>query len=450
MKRTPWTLRALGIATLMGVMLTAPSVGSAQGGSRTFPETGKTVSGQFLDYWNTHGALAQQGFPISNEMQEKSDLNGQTYTVQYFERAVFEKHPENAPPFDVLLSQLGTYQYKAKYGANGAQGQVPNNVNGRYFPETKHTIGGSFRTYWEQHGGLAQQGFPISDEFQEKSDLNGQTYTVQYFERAVFEKHPENQPPFDVLLSQLGTFQYKAKYQGGGGNNPPPTQPPANNGPKNKDANVTPYCGVAGTQFTYFAQGFTPNEALSFWFTAPNGGVVGTSRPAFLAPGDGKFQFPIPTSAQFAQLPGWWAMTWAGDFSKHQSVGYFYVARNAGECAGVPAPQNTSSPPQASCDTSGSKDGKAEPASVQAGHTVRVTAWNFTPNEGLSLWFTAPNGSTVGTARPSFRVPGDGGFYLDIPTQPSSDISFSPGRWAITFEGASSHHQSVIFFCVTP
>jgi YVTN family beta-propeller protein len=57
-----------------------------------------------------------------------------------------------------------------------------------------------------------QQGFPISDEFQEKSSLNGKVYTVQYFERAVFERHPENQPPYDVLLSQLGTFRYKAKY----------------------------------------------------------------------------------------------------------------------------------------------------------------------------------------------------------------------------------------------
>src|SRR4029453_2680814 len=36
--------------------------------------------------------------------------------------------------------------------------------------------------------------------------------TVQYFERAVFEYHPENQPPNDVLLSQLGTFRYKVKY----------------------------------------------------------------------------------------------------------------------------------------------------------------------------------------------------------------------------------------------
>jgi hypothetical protein len=35
---------------------------------------------------------------------------------------------------------------------------------------------------------------------------------VQYLERAVFEMHPENQPPYDVLLSQLGTFLGKENY----------------------------------------------------------------------------------------------------------------------------------------------------------------------------------------------------------------------------------------------
>jgi branched-chain amino acid transport system substrate-binding protein len=39
---------------------------------------------------------------------------------------------------------------------------------------------------------------------------------VQYFERAVFELHPENQPPFDVLLSQLGTFQNRQKHSPAG------------------------------------------------------------------------------------------------------------------------------------------------------------------------------------------------------------------------------------------
>ena len=66
-----------------------------------------------------------------------------------------------------------------------------------------------FRAYWESHGGLAQQGYPISDEFTEVSALNGKPYTVQYFERAVFEAPPENQAPYDVLLSQLGTFRYQ-------------------------------------------------------------------------------------------------------------------------------------------------------------------------------------------------------------------------------------------------
>jgi len=97
----------------------------AQGGCQTFTETGKTVCGRFLDYWKTHGGLAQQGYPITNEFQEVSDLNGQTYTVQYFERAVFEKHPENAAPNDVLLSQLGTFQLHRKYPNGDPSGGAP-------------------------------------------------------------------------------------------------------------------------------------------------------------------------------------------------------------------------------------------------------------------------------------------------------------------------------------
>src|SRR5690349_23029603 len=72
--------------------------------ARPFPETGQTVGGRFLAYWNTHGGLAQQGYPISAEMREVSETDGKPYTVQYFERAVFELHPENAPPNDVLLT----------------------------------------------------------------------------------------------------------------------------------------------------------------------------------------------------------------------------------------------------------------------------------------------------------------------------------------------------------
>lgn len=110
---------------LVGVVLTSivpplsvPSTFAQQSNCQTFQETGKAVCGKFLQYWLGHGGLAQQGFPISDEFAEVSELNSKTYTVQYFERAVFELHPENQSPNDVLLAQLGTLQYKRKYAAN--------------------------------------------------------------------------------------------------------------------------------------------------------------------------------------------------------------------------------------------------------------------------------------------------------------------------------------------
>jgi hypothetical protein len=185
----------------------------AQTNSRHFPETGHTIQGRFLEYWEQNGGLAQQGYPISAEMQEVSPIDGKTYTVQYFERAVFELHPEHQPPYDVLLSLLGTLEYQQKF-LEGALGQVPNNSPGSVvFPETGKRLGGKFLEYWRSHGGLSQQGYPVSDEFKAISDLDGKTYTVQYFERAVFELHPENAgTPYEVLLSQLGTFRHKARY----------------------------------------------------------------------------------------------------------------------------------------------------------------------------------------------------------------------------------------------
>jgi hypothetical protein len=151
-------------------------------------------------------------------MKETSDLDGKTYTVQYFERAVFEYHPEYAgTPYEVLLSQLGTFRYRQKYpDGSPPPGQTPNTSPGSVlFPQTGRRLGGVFLDYWQAHGGLEQFGYPISDEFMEVSELDGRVYRVQYFERAVFEYHPEYAgTPYEVLLSQLGTFRYRQKHPG--------------------------------------------------------------------------------------------------------------------------------------------------------------------------------------------------------------------------------------------
>jgi beta propeller repeat protein len=202
-------------ATLTGITLTPPPPpppilpGS---GSRFFPETKQRITGIFLDYWNKNGALSQQGFPISHVMTETSDLDHKTYIVQYFERAVFELHLENPPNTRVLLSQLGTFRLHEKYPNGPPITPAPAEPGATHFPETGHTLSGRFLTYWQTHGGLTQQGYPISEPFTETSDLDGRPYLVQYFERAVFEYHPGNPPPYDILLSQLGTFRLKQEY----------------------------------------------------------------------------------------------------------------------------------------------------------------------------------------------------------------------------------------------
>lgn len=120
-------LMSLGLGAYNSLAQTQGQAAQPVGNCQTFQQTGYTVCGKFLQYWQGHGGLAQQGYPISQEFNETSDLNGKPYTVQYFERAVFELHPENKAPNDVLLSQLGTFLGKSNYeqGFSNKNGQVP-------------------------------------------------------------------------------------------------------------------------------------------------------------------------------------------------------------------------------------------------------------------------------------------------------------------------------------
>lgn len=79
------------------------------------------------------------------------------------------------------------------------QGTPAPDPNVLHFPETGFSISGGFKAYWEQFGGLAVFGFPITSEYEE----NG--VRVQWFERARFEWHPGSWPErYDVLCGLLG------------------------------------------------------------------------------------------------------------------------------------------------------------------------------------------------------------------------------------------------------
>lgn len=216
-------LRALIVALVLTPMVALTNVTPVAAAERCFPETGKCVSGLFYDYWLANGGLAQQGLPLTNEFDEPSPTNGVIYRVQYFERARFEYHPENQPPYNVLLGLLGREQYLAKYltAPNPLSIPFPDtgnvaDLNCDRFAQTDKYVCGPFLAYWQRNGGLAQQGLPLIDTFEEVSPTDGKTYRVQYFERARFEYHPENKgTPYVVLLGLLGREQFLTKYPSG-------------------------------------------------------------------------------------------------------------------------------------------------------------------------------------------------------------------------------------------
>ncbi len=168
-----------------------------------FPETGHHLSDEILNAWRSTGLMIF-GYPISEPMIE----NGRT--VQYFERARLEHWPEyEGTQWEVQGSLLGNWMAEKRRNQPAFK-RLPNNQPADspdrvFYKETGHWLAYGFKKYWDNNGALWQFGYPISEEFQEKNAQDGKTYTVQYFERARFEYHPEFAgTEFEVLLGHLG------------------------------------------------------------------------------------------------------------------------------------------------------------------------------------------------------------------------------------------------------
>jgi heat shock protein HslJ len=212
----------LRLLVLIGSVLLA-HVGSAmpaqaQNTNRCFPETGYCIGGAIRTYWEQNGGLAVFGLPLGPQ-QEVIDDAGVRRQAQWFERHRLELHPDKAAPYNVQLGRLGADRL-AQQGrdwwnfprANPNDGNV---ANCRFFSETSHTVCGPFLEAFRRYGlnfpntpgvtyaeSLALFGLPLSQPMVEIID--GKEYTVQWFERARFELHPENQPPQNVLFGRLG------------------------------------------------------------------------------------------------------------------------------------------------------------------------------------------------------------------------------------------------------
>ncbi len=185
-------LLVLGLLILAAMPLKAFSQSQAE---QYFPETGHLVRGDFLDFFNSRGGLRVFGYPITEEFT----MNGST--VQYFQHARLELHPENPGGSRVQLGKLGEELGK-QIPPQAATG--PNSYVQRYFPETGHSVIYAFLNFFDKYGGIDTFGYPISDY---GPDSEGGRI-VQYFQRAKLEWYPELASEQRVQLSDLGSIQF--------------------------------------------------------------------------------------------------------------------------------------------------------------------------------------------------------------------------------------------------
>ncbi len=149
-----------------------------------FSATRHSVSLGFLDYFRDHGGIEVFGYPISEEIKE-----GKT-VVQYFQRARLELHREFPPGRQVAMGLLGEDVLRAKGWLEAPDSE--------YFSQTGQWVSGAFLKFFRAHGGIDNFGYPRSGEMDEEGR------TVQYFQRARLEYHPEDGG--SVRLTPLGEW----------------------------------------------------------------------------------------------------------------------------------------------------------------------------------------------------------------------------------------------------
>ena len=158
-----------------------------------FPETGHSVQGDFLRFYNAvSDPLTLYGYPITDQFQRADGL-----LVQYFQRARFEYHPELPDGQRVVLTDVGSQMYTPAIQLN-----ISNPFACRSFTETSFFVCFSFLDFYNKYGGELQFGYPISP-FEYHDSL-----IVQYFQKARMEWRPSNPEGVRVVLTDLGSLAF--------------------------------------------------------------------------------------------------------------------------------------------------------------------------------------------------------------------------------------------------
>jgi hypothetical protein len=365
-------------ALMFSFTLVSQRPAAAQTDQRCFTETKQCISGRIREYWEQNGGLPVFGFPTGAQGEEL--VEGKKFQVQWFERNRLELHPENGRPYDVLLGRLGVVRLEQQNRNWPTFARVDNAAPGcQYFAETGHSLCEPFLTYFRSNGlefdgkpgksypeSLALFGLPVSEPTVETNQA-GATVSTQWFERARFEHHPQNQPPYHVLLGLLGNEIRSNTVV----TPPPPPPPPAvvacEGVPAAKDAELHPsQCVSEGTIIFMNISGFKGGEQVGFWLNNPKGEPVIGTRRTFQIGSNGRETNIV---LFVGSTPGIWSWVFQGTTSGHQSIIYIKVQEESDATLHILS---------------------AEGAKV--GGTATLTA-KTAPNASCSIEYFTPSGS---------------------------------------------------------
>ena len=285
-------------------------------------------------------------------------------------------------------------------------------------PGITNCIEGRFREYWEQNGGLAVFGYPISAATMQQT-ADG-TFLTQFFERNRFELHPAEPPPYDVLLGRLGDDRL--------------TQLGRNWQTFPKGAETAGCLFFTQTGHSVCNQegdiGFR-----SYWEShgLQDPALSQVNRSLAL------FGFPLSEPAMETNAAGATVLTqWferarfefhPGNPSETRVLLGLLGNETSSASPPAPAPAPGTPPPAGACGgILPPVDATIEPNCVKAGATLTVEVSGFAPNQELKYWITDEPGFLVAPPQTA-RSDAQGRLRTSVDTRNFSDVALGPGNY---------------------
>ncbi len=182
------------VVVLGGLAATAMPSRALESGGRYYPESGHTLAAEFVDYYDSHGGLEILGYPITDAFIDPLSA----MLIQYTQTARLEMAPDlRGAGALVRLSSLGE---ALDYGQ--PQAAASSDPGCRYFTQSGHNVCHAFLAFFEDHGGPAVFGFPIS-EFTLEGDR-----IVQYFQGFRLDWRPDAPGGGRVQVAPLGRVHF--------------------------------------------------------------------------------------------------------------------------------------------------------------------------------------------------------------------------------------------------